>query len=370
MTVAAARPYRPRGRSPTGSLEARARTLLLVAPLTDEDLRDAARPADEPDPLGPRPHRALRGAVAHPEPRRARSSSSRCRGCTIRSSIRAATRGSLRSAVAGAVSRDHGRDPGPRPRRACRRRLRRPPTRCCATGTCTTWCFSTSTSTTRRFSRRCSSSTARRIAPLARIDAPGAAAGAGTVARRDGPVPRRARSRSAPTTASGPTTTSGRRTRSRSRRSGSTSSGHQRRLRRVHRGRRVRSAASYWSEAGWQWRTEAGRRRAEVLVLRRRRLVARVAWTGSAPVDPRSSGVPRLLLRGRGVRAMGRQAAADRDSSGRPPRRGIRRPAPCGSYPWGDEPAAGAWPTSISSPSAPRRSAAIRATCRRSAATA
>ncbi len=52
-------------------LEARARTLLLVAPLTDEELHAAARSADEPDPLGPGPHRALRGALAHPQPRRA-----------------------------------------------------------------------------------------------------------------------------------------------------------------------------------------------------------------------------------------------------------------------------------------------------------
>ena len=50
--------------------EARARTL---PPGGAAQRRGAARPArsaDEPDPLGPGAHRALRGAVAHPQPRR------------------------------------------------------------------------------------------------------------------------------------------------------------------------------------------------------------------------------------------------------------------------------------------------------------
>ena len=90
--------------------EARARTLLLVAPLTDEELHGSARSADEPDPLGPGSHRALRGAVAHPQPRRARSSSWRCRGCTIRSSIRGAPVARCRC-PGWPGPRGHGRDP-------------------------------------------------------------------------------------------------------------------------------------------------------------------------------------------------------------------------------------------------------------------
>ena len=50
--------------------EARARTFLLVAPAQRRRAARPARSADEPDPLGPGAHRAFRGALAHPQPRR------------------------------------------------------------------------------------------------------------------------------------------------------------------------------------------------------------------------------------------------------------------------------------------------------------
>ena len=71
--------------------EARARTLLLVAPLTDEDLRLAARPADEPASSGTWGTSRISRSCGSPATSTGRSSSSRCRASTTRSSIRAAT---------------------------------------------------------------------------------------------------------------------------------------------------------------------------------------------------------------------------------------------------------------------------------------
>ena len=65
------RPVPPRGWSRSALLdEARARTLELVAPLTEAQLTAPAQPAHEPDRLGPRAHRQLRGAVGAPRARR------------------------------------------------------------------------------------------------------------------------------------------------------------------------------------------------------------------------------------------------------------------------------------------------------------
>ncbi len=81
----------------------------------------AARSADESHSLGPRSHRPLRGAVAHPEPRWAGRVR---RDAGIVQSVRAPAEHS-RVAPApgpGRVSRNHGRDPapGPGPARRCR----------------------------------------------------------------------------------------------------------------------------------------------------------------------------------------------------------------------------------------------------------
>ena len=185
--------------------EARARTLLLVAPLSDEDLPRPARSADEPHPLGPGAHRAFRGAVAHPQPRRADRVRRDARAVQ---SVRASAQRPRRAAAAGlrALPRDHGRDPRPGAGPDRGRPTRRRPIRCCATATSTAWCCSTSTSTTRPSSRRCSSSRARptRRRPGSTCRGP----------RLDGAARARwcaspaARSRSAPTTGRRPTTTS------------------------------------------------------------------------------------------------------------------------------------------------------------------
>ena len=50
----------------------------------------------------------------------------------------------------------------------------------------------------------------------------------------------------------------------------------------------------------------------------------RARWIASRPVDPDASRLPRLLSRGGSVRAMGRQAAADRSRMGGRGRAGIR----------------------------------------------
>ena len=116
-----------------------------------------------------------------------------------------------------------------------------------------------------------------------------------------------------------PTTTSARATRSSSSRSGSTAPRSP-----------TRAYAEFMSETGAEppmyWEP------------RRRRWWVRTAMGRREPVDPGAAGDPRLLARGRRVRALGRQAPADRARVG-----GGRRAAPTASA-----------PTSTSSPSAAR----------------
>ena len=155
--------------------EARARTLPSGRAAHRRRAPDAARPADEPDPLGSGAHRPLRGALAHPQPRRADRVR---RDAGDVQSLRASPQQARRAAAPGPgrVPRDHGRDPRPGARPARHRPTSTPPIRCCATATCTTWCCSTSTSTTRPCCRRCSSSWAalcavRRLRAAARAPA-------------------------------------------------------------------------------------------------------------------------------------------------------------------------------------------------------
>ena len=234
-------------------LEARARTLLLVAPLSDEDLHAPARSADEPDPLGPGPHRALRGALAHPQPRRADRVR---RDAGAVQPVRAPAQHAGRAGAAGPrrVPRDHGRDPRPGARPPGRRRLRRRQSAAPRRLRLPAWCCSTSTSTTRPSCRRCSSSRARPTAPLARLDARRGAApappAAGEMVRfPGGAVEIGTDDRSAAYDNERPGARG---------RAGAVldrrASGHQPGLPGLHRAPAGTRRREYWSEAGWRWR--------------------------------------------------------------------------------------------------------------------
>ena len=153
--------------SPNDLTEARARTLQLVAPLTDDDLHSQHDPLMSPIiwDLGHIAHfeelwlvRNLEGPVEFGEmpgifnpfehPRR------------VRGALQLPSLDECRDADA--------RDPIARARAYVQTSDSTATIRCCATATCTRWCCSTSTSTTRRSCRRCSSSRARRTARRAR----------------------------------------------------------------------------------------------------------------------------------------------------------------------------------------------------------
>ena len=96
----------------------------------------------------------------------------------------------------------------------------------------------------------------------------------------------------------------------------------QRRVRRVHRRRRLpppRAVAV--ARLGHRGSAAAGRRRSTGSARRRAGDVhAARAWS---PLDPARAGVPRQLLRGRRLRPLGRRAAADRVRVGGRPRAGV-----------------------------------------------
>ena len=244
-------------------LEARARTLLLVAPLSDEDLRRQHDPLMSPIlwDLGHIAHfeelwltRNLDGPIEfvempglynpfeHPRSERGALALPGLEECRV---IMDEIRGRV---LARLVAADFD---------ATNPLLR--------DGYVYQWFSSTNISTTRRSCRRSSSSgarptrrsrglrlrlraSARRRAPGEMVRFPGGTVEIGTddrTAAYDNERPAHAVEW---------------------RRSGSTS--HpvtNRRLSRLHRGRRVRDAGSYWSEAGWRWLQEAGAARAEVL---------------------------------------------------------------------------------------------------------
>ena len=112
-----------------------------------------------------------------------------------------------------------------------------------------------------------------------------------------------------------------------------------------------------WSEEGWRWR-ERGHRPAALLARDGDGFAVR-SFAERRAARPGPAGVPRVVVRGRRLRALGRQAAAD---GGRVGEGGIvgRRDAAKRRYPWGDEPPTRERATSTSSPSAPRRPAPTR----------
>ena len=311
MTMVPARELRQR--LTAGLEEARARTLLLLAPLSDEELHTQHDPLMSPIIWD-------LGHIAHFEelwltrnldgPDRVR------RDARDVQPVRASPEHARRPAAARARSRPRGdgRDPRPRARPPRRRPTSTAISRCCATATSTRWCCSTSTSTTRPSSRRCSSSRAQPYSPPARARAAGRAAaglrsrGHGAISRRPGrdrhrrPL-RRLRQRAAAALGRAAAVLDRR------------ASGHQRRVPGLHR----RPAATPVPSSG---RTRGGagcrspRREAPKYWLRSAdgwmtRLMDRVG-----PVRAGPSGLPRLLPRGRGVRPLGRQAAAHRDGMG------------------------------------------------------
>ena len=174
----------------------------------------AARSADEPDPVGPGPHRALRGALAHPQPRRAdrvrrdagpvqpvRASPQhprrrwRCPGSSECREIMDEIRGRV---LARLISADFdAANPLLRDGFVYQMVLQHE------------YQHNETILQTLQLKQRRAVHAARAARARRRRAAP-----AGRRPGRDGAVPRRRRSRSAPTIARRPTTTSGRRTRS------------------------------------------------------------------------------------------------------------------------------------------------------------
>ena len=283
--------------------------------------------------LGPRAHRALRGAVARPRARPARRPPTR-----VRRHLRRVQAPPARAAVA--------RHPRPGGRARVRRDVRervarraRPRStstrgdRCSPTASSTGWSCSTSTSTTRRCSPRSSSWTTSRIPmptaarrrPPARaaVDLPADVLVAGGTLRDGHRAPSR-----------GPTTTSDRRTRGRrSRRSASTPrrSPTARTLEFVEAG--GYDDPAHWTDDGWAWRAEAGLAAPQFWTPGRRRAGSRRRFGRAETVPARRAGAARVLVRGRRVRPLVRHAPADRGGVGEGRAQGApRRGAPtCGT---------------------------------------
>ena len=107
--------------------------------------------------------------------------------------------------------------------------------------------------------------------------------------------------------------------------------GHQRRVHRVHRGRRLRAARAAGRAEGWAWRAEEARAPA---YWRRDGDGWPCARSPNGRGRPGAARLPRLVVRGRRVRALGRQAPADRGRVGE----GRRWDDAGERLPWGDAP--------------------------------
>ena len=173
------------------------------------------------------------------------------------------------------------------------------------------WSSSTSSSTSRRCSPR--SACRRRRVPARRRRAPRPE----RRCRRRGARRRRAVRDGHRRRAVGLRQRAARPTRSSCRRSASTPRPvTNARVPRVRRGGRLRRRARWWTPAGWAWRSESGAEHPQFWRREGERRWSRARFGRREPLPARRARAARVLVRGRRLRALGGQAAADRGRVG------------------------------------------------------